>query len=125
MEGKFCNSWRQSFHLEEWEHERKVARSFFSHQELRQIMTKVVWKEIETGLIPVLDHVSKQGLTIDLQDLFKKHILDIAWMMTIGYNPNSLSIECQIYQFSKTLEDACEVAFSRFLMPESFWKLQW
>ncbi|XWS55319.1 hypothetical protein CRYUN_Cryun10bG0164800 [Craigia yunnanensis] len=112
-----------SVDLEEWEKERKLVRSFTSHQKFHQ-MTKIVWDRIETGLIPVLEHVSKQGLVVDLQDLFQKHILDIAWMMSIGYNPKSLGIEFQKDQFSKALEDACEAAFSRYLMPESFWKLQ-
>ncbi|XVE94192.1 hypothetical protein REPUB_Repub01dG0260600 [Reevesia pubescens] len=113
-----------SVDLKEWEKERKLVRGFTSHQKFHQVMVNIVWERIETGLIPVLEHVSKQGLAIDLQDLFQKHFLDIAWMMSVGYNPKSLSIEFQKDQFSKALEDACEAAFSRYLMPVSFWKLQ-
>ncbi|KAK6240425.1 Cytochrome P450 - like 10 [Theobroma cacao] len=113
-----------SVDLEEWEQERKLVRGFTGHQKFHQVMTNIIWERAEKGLIPVLERVSERGLAVDLQDLFRKHILDIAWMMVIGYNPNSLSIEFREDQFSKALEDACEASFSRYLMPESLWKLQ-
>ncbi|GMJ04661.1 cytochrome P450, family 96, subfamily A, polypeptide 1 [Hibiscus trionum] len=109
--------------LGEWEHERKLARCFLSHHKFHDAMTKIVWDRIQTGLIPVLQHVSEKALVVDLQDLFQKHILDIAWIMSIGYNPNSLSTESQKDLFSQALEDVCEAAFTRFLIPHSLWKL--
>lgn len=106
-----------------WEKERKLVRTLTSHPKFHQATTKIVWDRIQTGLIPVLQHVSKLALLVDLQDLFQKLILDISWMMSIGYNSNFLGIEFRKDPFSVALEDACEAAFSRFLMPHSLWKL--
>ncbi|MBA0667654.1 hypothetical protein Goklo_000711 [Gossypium klotzschianum] len=109
--------------FKEWEKERKLVRSLTSYHKFHQATTKIVWDRIQTGLIPVLQHASKLALLVDLQDLFQKLILDIAWMISIGYNPNFLGIEFRKDPFSVALEDACEAAFSRFLMPHSLWKL--
>ncbi|KAE8710196.1 Detected protein of unknown function [Hibiscus syriacus] len=107
----------------EWESERKLARCFFSHHKFHDAMTDIVWDRIQTGLIPVLQHFSEQALVVDLQDLFLKHILDIAWIMSIGYNPNSLSTESRKDVLSQAFEDVCEAAFTRFLVPHNLWKL--
>ncbi|GLT97051.1 hypothetical protein SLE2022_146360 [Rubroshorea leprosula] len=41
-------------------------------------------ESINQGLIPVLQYFFKEGIPVDLQDLFQRHIYDITSKMTIG-----------------------------------------
>ncbi|GLT97054.1 hypothetical protein SLE2022_146390 [Rubroshorea leprosula] len=41
-------------------------------------------ESINQGLIPVLQYFFKEGMPVDLQDLFQRHIYDITCKMTIG-----------------------------------------
>ncbi|TXG48827.1 hypothetical protein EZV62_024702 [Acer yangbiense] len=111
--------------LDEWKHQRKVVRAFFSHQELNQHVAKIIPDIIEKGLIPVLDDISEQGTVVDLQDLFTRYTFEFASLIATGSNTNSLMCtRLAENQFPKAIDDACEAIFARIVIPEAFWKLQ-
>ncbi|KAJ8419931.1 hypothetical protein Cgig2_016370 [Carnegiea gigantea] len=55
-----------------WQYHRNMAQTFFGHPQFQPFFLKGIWEKVENGLFPVLDHISKQGLEIDLQDLFQR-----------------------------------------------------
>ncbi|GMP26347.1 hypothetical protein CsSME_00002817 [Camellia sinensis var. sinensis] len=55
-----------------WRNQRKLAQLQLSHPQFHRFLAKTTQDKVEKGLIKVLEHVSKQGLVVDLQDLFPK-----------------------------------------------------
>lgn len=46
--------------LDEWKKDRKLAHAFFNDERFHKFSPKVTRNTLEKGLIPVLEHVSKQ-----------------------------------------------------------------
>nr|AHF22086.1 CYP96A68 [Maesa lanceolata] len=109
---------------EEWKIHRKTMRAFFNDRRCMEATVKVVRDSIEKGLIPFLDHVSKQGMVVDLQDLFTRLMLDSTCTLATGYNPSSLSIGFPETPLATAMDIANDTVFQRNLIPESMWKLQ-
>ncbi|KAK3017197.1 hypothetical protein RJ639_007752 [Escallonia herrerae] len=109
---------------DEWKCHRKITHSFLNDQRLHNFTPKINQHILEKGLIPVLDHVSKEGLEVDLQDVFERLMLDATCMMLTGYDPGSLRSGFEEVAFSRAMDDASYTIFLRHILPERFWKLQ-
>ncbi|KAJ8421724.1 hypothetical protein Cgig2_028306 [Carnegiea gigantea] len=69
-----------------------MAPTFFGHPPFQPFFLKGIWEKFENVLFPVLDHISKQGLEIDLQDLFQRFTFDITCTIILDHDPKSLCI---------------------------------
>ncbi|XP_074264357.1 alkane hydroxylase MAH1-like [Silene latifolia] len=107
-----------------WEYQRKMAKSFVNHSKFHENLVKKVEDKIESGLKPILDNVSNQGIEIDLQDLFGRLTFDTSCTVLIDFDPKSLSIEMPIVPSSKAFDDLEEAILYRHAMPPSIWKFQ-
>ncbi|KAK2664235.1 hypothetical protein Ddye_002809 [Dipteronia dyeriana] len=107
-----------------WKNQRKVALALINHQSFHRFMLKTSRDKVENGMIPILEHVSKQDISVDLQDLFKRFTFDSTCILITGYDPGCLSVEFPQVLFSRALEDAEESIFYRHIVPETLWKLQ-
>ncbi|XP_057971821.1 alkane hydroxylase MAH1-like [Malania oleifera] len=110
--------------FEDWRSQRKHASAFFNHQQFHFFTRRIVQDGVDKGLVPVLEHVSRQGIVVDLQDLFQRLMFDATCILATGQYPGSLCTDFPEAPFSKAMDEACETIFSRHFMPESFWKLQ-
>ncbi|KAI8536039.1 hypothetical protein RHMOL_Rhmol10G0224700 [Rhododendron molle] len=100
-----------------WRNQRKLARLLITHQRFHQFLVKTSQDKVEKGLVPLLDHVSKLGLVVDLQDLFQRLTFDTTCMLVTGYDPGCLSVELPDVPFSKAMDAAEEAVFSRHVVP--------
>ncbi|KAK4493431.1 hypothetical protein RD792_017668 [Penstemon davidsonii] len=75
-------------------------------------------------MVPVLEHVAKQGLVIDLQDMFQRFTFDITCKLVTRFDPGCLSVEFQDVPFSRALYVVEEAIFMRHCFPESVCKLK-
>ncbi|KAF5736280.1 Cytochrome P450 [Tripterygium wilfordii] len=107
-----------------WKNQRKTARLFLNHQEFYHFLVNSSQIKVQNGLIPVMENVVKNGLVLDLQDLFQRFTFDATCLLTTGYDPQCLSIELPKVPFSMTMDTAEEAIFYRHVVPESIWKLQ-
>ncbi|KAK2657254.1 hypothetical protein Ddye_010306 [Dipteronia dyeriana] len=107
-----------------WKNKRKVALALINHQSFHRFMLKTSRDKVENGMIPILEHVSKQDISVDLQDLFQRFTFDSTCILVTGYDPGCLSVEFPQVLFSMALEDAEESIFYRHIVPETLWKLQ-
>ncbi|KAL9241476.1 hypothetical protein vseg_015586 [Gypsophila vaccaria] len=109
-----------------WKYHRRMAQTFLGHPQFNQFLLKKISAKVNNGLIPVLDYASKQGLVVDLQDLFERFAFDNICALTMGYELGSLCVEFPRVPFSKALDDVEEVIFYRHVMPLSVWKfMRW
>ncbi|KAL7210384.1 hypothetical protein ACSBR1_031858 [Camellia fascicularis] len=107
-----------------WRNQRKLAQLQLSHPRFHRLLVKTTQDKVEKGLIKVLEHVSKQGLVVDLQDLFQRLTFDTTCILVTGYDPGCLSIDLPHVPFAKAMDDVTEAIFIRHVIPESVWKFQ-
>ncbi|XVF01212.1 hypothetical protein REPUB_Repub04eG0068500 [Reevesia pubescens] len=128
------SEWRKTFDVfgdalfnsdgEEWKRQRRIFHAFLNHPQFHQSLTRILEEQIEQRLIKILDHVSKQELVIDLQDLLVRYATDIGCILATGFDSNLLSIEFPENRFNKAMSVVLEAAFYRAVMPEGMWRLQ-
>ncbi|KAI7979668.1 Alkane hydroxylase MAH1 [Camellia lanceoleosa] len=107
-----------------WKNQRKLARVLINHQRFYPFLVKTSRGKVETRLIPVLNHVSEQGLIVDLQDLFQRFTFDTSCILITSYDPGCLSIEFPDVPFAKAMDDAEEALLMRHVVLETVWRIQ-
>ncbi|MBA0561115.1 hypothetical protein Golob_017967, partial [Gossypium lobatum] len=107
-----------------WRKQRIAAQGFMRHQLFYRFLSRTTAAKVEEGLIPLLDHVAKRGLVVNLEDVFQRFAFDATCILVTGYDLKCLSVEFPDVPFSKAMDDAAEVMFYRHITPESFIKLQ-
>ncbi|KAK8328367.1 hypothetical protein V6Z11_A11G246600 [Gossypium hirsutum] len=96
-----------------WRKQRMVAQEFMRNQSFHKFLA-----------FHVIDYVAKQGLVVNLEDVFQRFTFDTTCILVTGYDPKCLSLEFPEVPFSKALDDVEEAIFYRHVRPQSFIKLQ-
>ncbi|XP_047339759.1 alkane hydroxylase MAH1-like [Impatiens glandulifera] len=107
-----------------WEYHRKITMSFFNHSQFGKLLIEVSWEKVEAGLIPVMENFSGRGLTVDLQDMFQRFTFDTICVLTLGHDPQTLSIDLPDDPTQKAVDIIEEAILYRHILPESLWRLQ-
>ncbi|KAI5442265.1 alkane hydroxylase MAH1 [Lathyrus oleraceus] len=109
---------------ETWKYNRSLFHSIFKQKDFELFQEKIIQNKLERSLIPLLDHVQRQGLVVDLQDIFNRFTFDNICSIVLGCDPNCLSIEFPDVACEKAFNQIEECIFYRHKVPKSFWKLQ-
>ncbi|KAF3445228.1 hypothetical protein FNV43_RR14922 [Rhamnella rubrinervis] len=107
-----------------WKNQRKMLLSIIGHTKFESYMEKTFERKVLHGLIPVLDHVSKARIKVDLQDVFQRLTFDNISILVLGIDPLSLSIDFPNVAYKNAFDDVEEMIFRRHFKPETLWKLQ-
>lgn len=110
--------------LDEWKEEKKLTQAFFRENQYHNSTPKIIQYTLEKGLVPILEHSSKNNQVLDLQTLFNRYMLDATCIMATGFDPASLRIELPDSPLLKAMDDIGEAVFYRHILPEKLWKLQ-
>ncbi|VVB09724.1 unnamed protein product [Arabis nemorensis] len=107
-----------------WKDLRKSAQSMMMNPEFQRFSLATSLSKLEKGLVPLLDHVAKEKLIVDLEDVFQRFTFDTTCVFATGYDPGCLSVDMPEIEFAKALDDAEEAIFFRHIKPEILWKMQ-
>ena len=107
-----------------WKDLRKSSQSMMNHPDFQRFSLATSLSKLEKGLVPLLDHVAKEKLVVDLQDVFQRFTFDTTFVLATGYDPGCLSVEMPEIEFARALDDAEEAIFYRHFKPEVVWKMQ-
>ncbi|CAA7020590.1 unnamed protein product [Microthlaspi erraticum] len=107
-----------------WKDLRKSAQSMMMNPEFQRFSLATSLNKLKNGLVPLLDHVAKEKLDVDLQDMFQRFTFDTTCVLSTGYDPGCLSVEMPEVEFARALDDAEEAIFFRHIKPEILWKMQ-
>ncbi|KAK1397797.1 alkane hydroxylase MAH1-like [Heracleum sosnowskyi] len=107
-----------------WELHRKTTISLFNHAEFCKMLLESTKKKVENGLIPVLDHVSRNEIEVDLQEIFQRLTFDNICCLLLDHDPQSLSIDLPYIPCEKAFTATEEALLYRHVFPESILKLQ-
>ncbi|KAJ9550366.1 hypothetical protein OSB04_014411 [Centaurea solstitialis] len=106
-----------------WEINRKVIVSVFKHAGFQNLLETIIWNEVESKLLPILDLVCEHSTEVNLQDIFQRFTFDTICTLLFDNNPKSLSIDFPNIPSLKALTDAKEAILLRHVMPQCVWKL--
>ncbi|KAI3734459.1 hypothetical protein L6452_13928 [Arctium lappa] len=107
-----------------WEFHHKTILFLFNSPCFQTLLEDTIWNKVEVGLVPVLDSFSKQGVEMDLQEVFQRFAFDTICKLLFDYDPRSMSLEFPYVSCEKALSAMDEAILHRYIMPPSFWKLQ-
>ncbi|XP_023730961.1 alkane hydroxylase MAH1 [Lactuca sativa] len=107
-----------------WELQHKTTMSLFNDAGFLMLLEKTIWKNVEEELIPVLEFMSEQGSTWDLQDIFQRLTFDGICNLLMDYDPKTLSVDLPYNELERAITKTEEAIFSRHLLPKYYWKLQ-
>uniref|UniRef100_A0A2N9G7F5 Cytochrome P450 n=1 Tax=Fagus sylvatica TaxID=28930 RepID=A0A2N9G7F5_FAGSY len=107
-----------------WKSYRKLIHSLIKHRKFQLFQERSMRQKVSQGLFPVLDHVSRQGIELDLQDVFQRFTFDNTCSLVLGFDPNSLSVDLPEVASRRAFDEVEEAVFYRHMVPEIIWKIQ-
>ncbi|KAM3339707.1 hypothetical protein P3S68_029576 [Capsicum galapagoense] len=107
-----------------WEIHRKTTMSLMNHAKFQTLLQRNVWDTIGKGVVPILDAFAKQGTPVDLQDIFQRFSFDTISKLLLDHDPKSLSVDLPHVPCEKAFNDMVDAVLYRYVLPESYWKLQ-
>ncbi|KAJ8750382.1 hypothetical protein K2173_014297 [Erythroxylum novogranatense] len=107
-----------------WKGFRRMIQSMIKDNRFQLFLVRSMLEKVANGLKPVLEHVSEQGTTLDLQDVFQRFTFDNICLLVLGFDPKSLSVELPDIAYKQAFDDVEEAVFYRHIVPISIWTLQ-
>jgi cytochrome P450 len=110
--------------FDSWRYQRRLIQSMVKNKKFELFLEKVSRGKVESGLIPILDHISSTGIEVDLQEIFQRYTFDNVCFLVLGFDPKCLSIEFPQVAHAKAFDQMEQSVFYRHVVPEICWKLQ-
>lgn len=110
--------------FDEWTSHRKLLHAYLKNPQFHKFLNKVIVENVNNELMPVLEHFATHGMVVDFQDVLKRHLLDIAWFFSTGFELKTLTIDFPENPFGKAFDDACQAMYYRNIFPPIIWKTQ-
>ncbi|XWS32723.1 hypothetical protein CRYUN_Cryun22dG0014400 [Craigia yunnanensis] len=108
-----------------WKSQRKSLQSLMIKNNKFAIYQDIIFKQVlEKGLIPVVEHIVKLGIEVDLEDVLQRFDYENICLLALGFDPKALSVSFPEVPSKVAFNDIEDALMYRYLMPVSFWKLQ-
>ncbi|WOG99886.1 hypothetical protein DCAR_0519242 [Daucus carota subsp. sativus] len=107
-----------------WELHRKTTTSLFNHAGFYKMLLESTKNKVKKGLIPVLDHVSRNEIEVDLQEIFQRLTFDNICSLLLDHDPQSLSLDLPYIPCEKAFTATEEALLYRHILPQSILNLQ-
>ncbi|KAF0896506.1 hypothetical protein E2562_024364 [Oryza meyeriana var. granulata] len=98
---------------EAWRHQRKMASLELGSVAVRSYAYKIIAKEVETRLMPVLDDAADRGTVLDLQDVFRRFAFDTICKISFGLDPCCLDKEMPVSELAEAFDTASRLSAMR------------
>ena len=76
-----------------WKSFRKLIQSLIKHRKFQLFQERSMRHKVSQGVFPVLEHVSRLGTEVDLQDVFQRFTFDNTCLLVLGFDPNCLFVD--------------------------------
>ncbi|XP_022732316.1 alkane hydroxylase MAH1-like [Durio zibethinus] len=107
-----------------WKSQRKLMLLVMKNNKFVQFLHKILCQKLEKSLTKVLEFFVKLGTEVDFQDILQRFSYDVACILAVGSDPNSLSIELPEVPSKSAFCQIEEGLLYRHYMPINVWKLQ-
>lgn len=106
-----------------WNYNRTILHSVFRKASFQLFVHQTIMNKIESCLLPFLDRGWKEGMEVDLQDVFQRLTFDNICSIVLGFDPNCLSMEFPEVACEKAFTEAEDALLYRHFRPKCLWKL--
>ncbi|OUZ99326.1 Cytochrome P450 [Macleaya cordata] len=106
-----------------WKVQRRMAHAGFTSGEFKTLVSNTSRQLVEEQLVPFLNHVAKNGSTIDLQDVCSRFAFDSSLSVVFGRHERYLSLGLPSNELAEAADDALEAILYRHAIPKFLWKL--
>ncbi|XP_054799949.1 alkane hydroxylase MAH1-like [Prosopis cineraria] len=107
-----------------WKYHRALLHSLFKTPSFEKFLEKIVREKVDFCLSPLLDHLERQGIEVDLHDVFNRLNFDIICSMVLGSDLKSVAVDSPKVTCERAFNEAEEFIFYRYSVPRCIWKLQ-
>ncbi|XP_010521668.1 PREDICTED: cytochrome P450 94C1-like [Tarenaya hassleriana] len=111
-----------------WRFQRKLSSIELGSVSVRAFAHDIVRDEIETRLVPLLQHFDDDrgdDLDLDLQDVFRRFSFDTISKLSFGLDPVCLRLPLTTSEFAVAFDIASTLSAQRALSPSPiFWKIK-
>ncbi|CAN0924602.1 Cytochrome P450 86B1 [Linum grandiflorum] len=109
---------------ETWKMRREIVDSLLKSAKFHSLLIRTLHQKLGNNLIPILDRAAAGTKPLDLQDLMKRLTFDAICIVTLGFDPQSLSTESPHFSFEESFDLIMEVIMYRHCVPRPVWKMQ-
>lgn len=107
---------------ETWRQLRATASTIFASASTRNDAIQTTSMLVHDRLIPLFQRAAKEGIVLDLQEVFHRYTFDSISNFGLGFDPGSLSLHLAHNRFAESYDRAIELSMRRFLVPGLYWK---
>ncbi|GER29087.1 cytochrome P450 [Striga asiatica] len=108
-----------------WRFQRKMASLELGRVSTRSYFFQIVTREINRRLLPLLQSVSYENKSLDLQDVFRRFSLDCICRFSFGIDPKCLELSLPLSQFAVSFDLASKLSAERAILPfPIIWKIK-
>lgn len=109
-----------------WKFQRKMASLELGSVSIRSYAFQTVTSEIESRLIPLLSSAcDKQGMLMDLQDVFRRFSFDTICKFSFGLDPGCLKSCLPVSELAKAFDIASKISAERAMAASPvIWKIK-
>ncbi|CAJ2668884.1 unnamed protein product [Trifolium pratense] len=107
-----------------WKYNRTLLHSIFKQESFHAFIQKTVEEKVCSCLLVFLDNACKEGVQVDLQDVFQRLTFDNICSVVLGFDPRCLSIDLPKITCERAFTQAEDTLFNRHVKPRFLWKLQ-
>ncbi|XP_054801476.1 alkane hydroxylase MAH1-like [Prosopis cineraria] len=107
-----------------WKCHRVLLHSSFKTRSFEKSLEKIIRDSVQSCLVPLIDHVERKGIEVDLQDMFNRFNFDTICSKIIGSDPKCLAIDFPEVACERAFNEAEEFIFYRDTVSKCFWKLK-
>ncbi|KAI9081593.1 hypothetical protein K1719_036479 [Acacia pycnantha] len=107
-----------------WKYHRSLLHSLFTTKSFKSFVENTVQKKVVSCLIPLLDHIARHGIEVDLQGVFNRFNFDTTCSTILGSDPKSLAADFPKVACERAFSEVGECIFYRHTVPRRIWKLQ-
>ncbi|XP_031479096.1 cytochrome P450 86B1-like [Nymphaea colorata] len=108
---------------EMWKVQRRAASGEMHSARFVEYSAKTIEELTHNKLIKLAEKLSRDGRSVDLQDMFLRFTFDNICMAALGVDLECLNIELPEVPFARAFEQATEYSLFRFTVPPFVWKV--
>ncbi|CAN6447182.1 unnamed protein product [Victoria cruziana] len=105
-----------------WRDQRRAASAEMHSARFVDYSTKIIEDLTHSKLVKLAENLSRDGRSVDLQDVFLRFTFDNICMAAFGIDTGCLAVNLPEMPFARAFERATEHSLFRFTVPPLVWK---
>uniref|UniRef100_A0A0G7ZNU8 Cytochrome P450 CYP86L1 n=1 Tax=Picea glauca TaxID=3330 RepID=A0A0G7ZNU8_PICGL len=107
---------------ENWKRTRTTVSTLFASASFRNDVIRTTLNLVNQRLLPLFQRAAREGIALDLVDVFQRYTFDSVSNLLLGFDPGSLALDLPPIPFTEAFDRSIQASTRRFLLPALCWK---